>query len=177
AVAPHDSDRVIAGTNAGSIFSTATATSATSTTDWTRVEPRAGWVSSLTFDPVDPSTIYATYAGFGGKHVWKSTDGAATWAAIDGSGDATLPDIPVHSLAVDPVRRDRLYLGTDLGVFVSLDGGAHWNVENTGFPDVVTEWVTVAQGERGPAVYAFTHGRGAWRAELAPETRRRSVRR
>lgn len=177
AVAPHQSDRVIAGTTTGAIYSTMAATAATATSEWTRVQPREGWVSSLNFDPVDASIIYATYAGFGGRHVWRSADNGMTWSAIDGAGDAALPDIPVHSLALDPSRRDRLYLGTDLGVFVSVDGGGHWNVEDTGFTQVVTEWVTVAQGARGPAVYAFTHGRGAWRAELAPETRRRAVRR
>jgi hypothetical protein len=41
----------------------------------------------------------------------------------------------------------------------------------------VTEWVFVGQGERGPAVYAFTHGRGAWRAELVEAGRRRLIRR
>lgn len=177
AVAPRLSDRVIAGTTTGAIYSNNAATTATAASVWTRVQPRDGWVSSLNFDPNDASILYATYAGFGGRHVWKSIDGGATWSAIDGTGNGELPDIPVHSLAVDPTRGGHLYLGTDLGVFVSVDGGAHWNVEQTGFASVVTEWVTIAQGARGPAVYAFTHGRGAWRAELAPEGRRRAVRR
>jgi hypothetical protein len=84
----------------------------------------------------------------------------------------------VHSLAVDPTRPDRLYLGTDLGVFVSLDRGRTWAVENTGFANAITETVLVAQGEYGPAVYAFTHGRGAWRAELQFQSKpkRRAVR-
>ncbi|HEY8712951.1 MAG TPA: hypothetical protein VIM68_08760 [Thermoanaerobaculia bacterium] len=176
AVAPRQSDRVVAGSTTGAIYMTSIGTTATDTTEWTRVQPREGWVSSLAFDPNDASILYATYAGFGGQHVWKSIDAGNTWTSIDGAGDASVPDIPVHSLVVDPSRPDRLYLGTDLGVFVSTDGGANWIVENTGFAAVVTEWVTVGQGERGPAVYAFTHGRGAWRAELAPGARRRAVR-
>jgi photosystem II stability/assembly factor-like uncharacterized protein len=176
AIAPKQSDFVIAGTTDGSIYRTSNASIATASTSWTRVQPREGWVSSMTFDPRDASTLYATFAGFGGQHVWKSTDRGASWSSIDGSGDASLPDIPIHSLAVDPTRPGRLYLGTDLGVFVTEDGGGSWSVENTGFAAVVTEWVTIAQGERGPAIYAFTHGRGAWRAELTPATKRRSVR-
>src|SRR6185436_5972411 len=106
----------------------------------------------------------------------KSSDGGANWTALDGSGNGALPDIPVHSIAIDPTRPTRLYLGTDLGIFVSTDGGATWNVENTGFAAVVTETVLIAQGDRGPAVYAFTHGRGAWRTELTPvPPRRRAV--
>lgn len=177
AVAPGNSNRVIAGTNEGHILGTPQALSATSATAWTVVKPRDGFVSSIAFEPYDPSVVYATYAGFGGAHVWRSLDGGATWTSIDGSGDGALPDIPVHSIAVDPRRRERLYLGTDLGVFVSIDDGRTWAVENTGFAAAVTEWVTIGAGQNGPAIYAFTHGRGAWRAELVkPGPRRRAVR-
>lgn len=174
AVHPDDSDVVLAGTAGGHIARNTAATSATDATPWTLVQPREGFVSSVVFDPAEPSTIYATYAGFGGAHVWVSNDGGATWSARDGN----LPDLPVHSIAVDPTDRDRLYLGTDLGVFVSLNRGLTWAVENTGFANAVTEAVFIAPGASGPAVYAFTHGRGAWRAELVFTTqpRRRGVR-
>ncbi|HSP34922.1 MAG TPA: hypothetical protein VLU46_11450 [Thermoanaerobaculia bacterium] len=155
------SDMVFAGTTAGSIYNGAQ-----------RVHPRDGWVSSIALDPTNASTMYATYAGFGGAHVWRSVDRGATWNAIDGT---TLPDIPIHSIAVDPWRPTRLYLGTDLGVFATVDGGAHWTPET--FAPVVTEMVVIGQGARGPALYAFTHWRGAWRAELSPSGgRSRAVR-
>ncbi|HET7433314.1 MAG TPA: hypothetical protein VFN10_01240 [Thermoanaerobaculia bacterium] len=173
AVAPGLSKRVIAGTSTGEIARNDNAKTATSATKWTVTSPRAGFVSSIAFDPTNVDTVYATYAGFEGPHVYRSTNAGATWQSIDGN----LPAIPTHSLAVDPTRPNRLYLGTDLGVFVSLDNGANWSVENTGFAAVVTEWLTIAQGAHGPAVYAFTHGRGAWRAELvAAGPRKRSVR-
>ncbi|HKO59349.1 MAG TPA: hypothetical protein VJ276_26010 [Thermoanaerobaculia bacterium] len=169
AVAPGHADRVLAGTNAGVLLRTDQATTANATTEWARVSPRSGYVSSIAFDPFNADVVYATYAGFGGSHVWKSTDAGITWSALDNG----LPDIPVHSLAIDPTQTTRLYLGTDLGIFASTDGGASWEVENTGFAAVVTECVVIGQGVRGPAVYAFTHGRGAWRAELTTGTRRR----
>jgi hypothetical protein len=173
AVAPGNPNLVLMGTNQGLIARSDAALAATATSAWPTVQPRAGWVSAIQFDAIDANVVYATYAGFGGKHVWKSTDAGLTWSSIDGA----LPDMPVHSIAIDPTRRDRLFLGTDLGVFVSTDGGTTWNVENTGFAAVVTEWVTIGQGSRGPAIYAFTHGRGAWRAELTPAgPRRRSTR-
>ena len=61
-----------------------------------------------------------------------------------------------------------------MGIFVSIDGGASWAVEST-FPRVITEALVLASSARGPALYAFTHGRGAWRAELAPPVRRRAA--
>jgi photosystem II stability/assembly factor-like uncharacterized protein len=174
AVQPGNSERVLAGLATGQIARVDNATTATTATEWTLVQPRAGFVSSLAFDTKDTKVVYATYAGFGGPHVWRSTDAGTTWTSLDGN----LPDLPVHSIAVDPTRTGRLYLGTDLGVFVTLDGGQTWNVENTGFANAVTEAVVIAQGASGPAIYAFTHGRGAWRAELVLNgPKRRSMRR
>jgi photosystem II stability/assembly factor-like uncharacterized protein len=170
AVDSSSSDHVIAGMNDGTIAVTRAATSASLNSIWTTVKPRAGFVSSITFDPLHPAVVYATYAGFGGgAHLWRSLDGGASWIAFDNG----LPDMPLHSLAIDPTRAGRLYLGTDLGVLVSIDGGATWLVEETGFPAAITEALTIAPGPRGLALYAFTHGRGAWRADLSVTTRRR----
>ncbi len=177
AIAPGNSDRIVVGTNQGTIARTNNASLSTPVTSWATAHPRDGFVTSIAFDPSDTNVVYATYAGFGGTHVWMSTDGGATWSPRDGVDASALPDIPVHSIAVDPTNGDRLYLGTDLGVFVSLDRGQHWSVENTGFAAVVTETVFIGPGAYGPAVYAFTHGRGAWRAELTIlGPRRRGVR-
>ena len=48
-------------------------------------------------------------------------------------------------------------------MFTSIDGGATWAVENTGFANVVTE---ALRPREGPTLFAFTHGRGAWRVNL-----------
>jgi photosystem II stability/assembly factor-like uncharacterized protein len=169
AVAPGDSDRVLAGTTFGDIVRSDIATLADGDTAWEGSRPRSGWVSWLAFDPEDPNVAYATYARFGGNHVWKSADGGATWRPLDGSGPGRLPNIPVHSLVVDPRDSRRLYLGTDLGVFVSLEGGKSWAVENTGFAAAVTESLALATDAGGtPYLFAFTHGRGAWRVPLNP---------
>ena len=167
AVAPTDSNIVFAGTNRGTIYSTREADTANTATVWQGVRPRSGFVSSLAFDPLDADVVYATYAGFGGRHVWKSLDGGISWDGIDGRGTFRLPDIPIHSLVIDPENRDRLYVGTDLGVFVSLDGGESWAIEITGFARAVTEWLALG-GTTGREryLYAFTHGRGAWRVAL-----------
>ncbi|MGD9253043.1 MAG: hypothetical protein PVG92_03835, partial [Holophagae bacterium] len=169
AVAPANSQEVVVGTTDGFIYRNSAALEANGSTDWTSSRPRDGFVSSLAFDPLQPGVIYATYAGFGGHHVWRSEDRGATWQAIDGSGASAIPDIPVHSLVVDPGSSERLYIGTDLGVFTSWDRGQTWAVENTGFANSVTEWLALGKDEEGaPLLFAFTHGRGAWRVALDP---------
>ncbi len=126
-------------------------------------------MSSLAFEPGSQDVVYATYAGFGGRHVWRSDDFGETWEAIDGSAASAIPDIPVHSVVVDPDNVRRIYIGTDLGVFTSGNGGLTWAVENTGFANAVTEWLAIGDGPDGrPMLFAFTHGRGAWRVDLAP---------
>ncbi len=166
-VSPVDPRRVLVGLNNGFIHRQDNALGADGSTDWPFARPREGFVSWLAWDPVDADVAYATYAGFGGVHVWKTTDSGANWIGMDGSGATGLPDIPIHSLVVDPDDRDRIYLGTDLGVFVSVDGGLNWAVENTGFANVVTESLSVNKPAVGPAaLFAFTHGRGAWRVQL-----------
>jgi photosystem II stability/assembly factor-like uncharacterized protein len=160
---------MLVGTNSGTIYRTTNATTATSSTAWTPSKPRDGFVSSIT---IAANVIYATYAGFGGTHVWRSLDGGAVWQPLDGQGETSIPDIPVHALAFDAAH---VYLGTDLGIFISTDGGAHWSAEES-FPRVITESIVLGNGPRGSALFAFTHGRGAWRVDLAPVPRRRAVR-
>lgn len=129
--------------------------------------PRRGWVTSIAFDPLDDSVLYATYGNFGGAHVFRSSNGGASWHSLDGAGPHGLPDIPVHSIVVDPDDQQRLYLGTDLGVMVSLDGGRTWMTEETGFGPAVTMWLALIRTPAGQKqLFAFTHGRGAWRVTL-----------
>jgi hypothetical protein len=162
-----ESNHVIAGTHRGDFVSTRSALSATAATDWVATRPRDGWMTSVSFDPRNTNTIYATYGNFGGAHVYRSADGGASWSALAGFGSGMLPDIPVHSIVVDPDDGSRLYLGTDLGVFVSTDRGARWMAEETGFGPVVTEWLALQRDTAGrKRLYAFTHGRGVWRVEL-----------
>jgi photosystem II stability/assembly factor-like uncharacterized protein len=170
AVHPADSQTVLVGTSEGSIHRNDRALEAGASTGWPAVRPRDGFVSWIAHDPISSEVVYASYAGFGGPHLWRSRDGGSSWQPIDGSGDSALPDIPVHSVAVDPTDTANLYLGTDLGVFTSQDGGEQWAVENTGFATAVTEALELGSDAAGnPWLFAFTHGRGAWRVALGPE--------
>jgi subtilase family serine protease len=169
AVAAGPGDRVLAGTSAGCVFNTVNALETTGSTRWTRGAGLPdGFVSSVAFHPDDVNTAYATYSTFGVPHVWKSTDGGATWTNIDGAGATAIPDVPVNAIAVDPNSPTRLYVGSDVGVFSSMDGGQTWAVENTGFANVVTEHLATGYIGGAPYLFAFTHGRGAWRTALVP---------
>ncbi|MGE0885897.1 MAG: BACON domain-containing carbohydrate-binding protein [Blastocatellales bacterium] len=167
AIAPTDSNRMLVGMGDGYILRNDAALTSNSSTSWPAVQVRSGWVSSIAFDPNNKDIAYATFSTFGGAHVYRTVDGGVNWTIADGSsGSNRIPDIPVHSLAIDPSNTARLYVGTDVGVFVSNDGGANWAVEAMGFANAITETVKIHVAAGVTSIYAFTHGRGAWRTMI-----------
>ncbi|PYP72789.1 MAG: hypothetical protein DMD41_08025, partial [Gemmatimonadetes bacterium] len=66
----------------------------------------------------------------------------------------------VHMVAEDPVRRGLLYAGTESGVYVTMDDGAHWLPLQTNLPHAPVSWVAV-QPHFHDLVVA-TYGRGLW---------------
>ena len=122
----------------------------------------ASYISSITVHPNDNSTVFVTISTFGVKHLWKTTDAGLSWTSLDGT---TIPDIPAHSLFIDPLNTDHLYLGTDLGVLYSGNGGSSWESINTeGMANVVVEHLAYQHSTR--RLFAFTHGRGVFYVEL-----------
>ena len=166
AISPRDNAIVFAGTEKGHILRTTNGLDAVNAIAFTTTRPRQGWVTSITVDPTS-GAVYATYGNFGGAHVFRSVDNGETWHSLDGSGPDGLPDIPVHSIVVDPDDQQRLYLGTDLGVMTSIDGGNTWMSEETGFGPAVTMWLSLIRTPSGrKQLFAFTHGRGVWRVTV-----------
>ena len=170
AVAPGDPNYMVFGTELGFVFRSDAALSAEKTTTWQSAQPRSGYLSRLAFDPINPEIVYATYSRFKSSaaqsHVYRSTDGGATWTGIDGSGQTGLPDIPVFSIIADPRNPTNLYLGTDIGVFVSLDSGATWSRDDNPFATAVTETLVLDRSAGQSTLFAFTHGRGVWKVTL-----------
>ena len=88
-------------------------------------------------------------------YAWRTTDTGKSWVSIA----AGLPaSAVVHVVREDPVRRGLLYAGTELGVFVSFDDGAHWSPLQRGLPVTPIHDLTV----HGNDLVAATHGRGFW---------------
>ena len=165
ASSPIDQNKVLIGMSDGYILRNSAAQSADSTTNWAFVQPRTVAVTSLAWDPSDATsnTCYATYATFSGNSVYKSTNAGATWSLIVGVSPNNLPAVPALSVVVDPSNPSAIYVGTDLGVFSTQNGGATWSKEVTNFANVSAAWLAI-DGQR--RLYAFTHGRGAWRTPL-----------
>ncbi len=116
----------------------------------------------LAVDPTDEATVYLAVSGFGSSHLYRSTNYGATWKDLD---RGRLPDVPATAVAIDPRFPEHIYVGNDLGVFITLDGGEHWVPLDKGLPDAVL----VADLSVSPAnrkLRVATHGQGVFERDL-----------
>ena len=137
---------------------------------WTELDPGLPprkWVAELVASEHDESTVYMAQNGKRdddfAPYLWKSTDFGDTWTSIVNN----LPSGPVNVIKEDPENPRVLYVGTDLGVYVSLDGGEEWHALPGG--DLPTSYFhdLVVHPEEDILV-AVTHGRGAWALDVRP---------
>jgi hypothetical protein len=125
-----------------------------------------GVISSMAWDPNNLEVAYATVSIFDNDTVLKTEDHGQTWTPMMGTGLTALPRIPARSVVVNPADSNQVFVGTDLGVFTSVDGGASWYRENTGFANVSVNSLRI-NANPPYKLFAFTHGRGAWVTDLA----------
>ncbi|UCE39845.1 MAG: hypothetical protein JSV17_10180, partial [Candidatus Aminicenantes bacterium] len=137
--------------------------------------PYQKWVSKMVASAYDMGTVYMTQNGKRdddfNPYIWKSTDFGETWEDISGN----IPLGPVNVIREDPVDRNILYVATDVGVYVTKDGGKKWDVLGGNLPSVYA--LDLIIHPRDNIVVIATHGRGMWAidAEAVNEksTRRR----
>jgi photosystem II stability/assembly factor-like uncharacterized protein len=106
----------------------------------------------------DPNTAYLTIGGFTASNkVFMTFNGGSTWTNITKTG---LPAVPVNCIAYQNNTNNRLYVGTDLGVYYTNDSLNTWLPFNNGLPNTVVtdlEFQYLAGMLR-----ASTYGRGVW---------------
>jgi len=95
-------------------------------------------------------------------YVWMSTDFGRTWRDISQG----VPLGPVNVIREDPVDRNILYLGTDLGVYISKDRGKTWNVLGGNLPSSYVHDLIIHP--RDNIIVIATHGRGMWVMDADP---------
>ncbi len=122
------------------------------------------WITRVMTDEFDENTIYVTCSGFRWDertpHVLKSTNLGTDWTDIT----SNLPDMPVNCIAQDPQFQGRLFVGTDTGIFYSLDDGAFWLNMNNGMPNVPMTGLEVHQPSR--TLLAGTYGVSSFKFDL-----------
>ncbi len=129
----------------------------------------SGRLSGLATHPDEPNTAFVLFSQPGAPKVYRTTDLGETWQdlsgfehATDGSSTNGFPDVAVYDLLVLPDAPSVLWVGTEIGLFVSFDDGASWSFDDT-FPAVAVWQMRVAEDE----VVLATHGRGVWSVDLS----------
>ncbi|HEX9253114.1 MAG TPA: T9SS type A sorting domain-containing protein, partial [Ignavibacteriaceae bacterium] len=161
AVAPTNSNVIYVGTDDAHVW-----VSSDNGINWMDVS--AGlperWVTRVVVDPGDENIIYATFSGLKWRdpqpHVFRSTNKGIDWTDISGN----LPDAPVNAFAVDNNYSNRLYLGSDVGMYVSFDTGQSWEVLGEGLPVLPVGDIKIHPTENFLA--AGTYGRSMYKIDL-----------
>ena len=122
--------------------------------------PEGAFVSRIVPSRFDANTVYLTvdnhrlndYA----THIWVSHDVGNTWESLNGnlSGEA------VKTMTEDTKNADVLYIGTETGIFLSIDRGKSWRRWKANFPTVRVDELTIHP--RDNALLVATHGRALW---------------
>ncbi len=89
-------------------------------------------------------------------HVYRTRDLGRTWEALSTEGVAGY----CHVVREDPVNPDLLFLGTERGLFITVDGGRHWAQYREDFPVVPVNDLVIHPREHDLVI--ATHGRGIW---------------
>jgi photosystem II stability/assembly factor-like uncharacterized protein len=140
------------------------------------------WVSFVEPSPHDAATAFATFDGHRlgdmATYVYRTTDFGATWSslvppraatadgadqpALDPDKDPGAPGITgfAHVVRQDPVNPDLLFVGTELGLFLSIDGGGGWTRFEGNLPPVPVHDLDIHPRDHDLVI--GTHGRGVY---------------
>ncbi len=134
--------------------------------DWTRIDvsdlpgvPERAYVNDIKADLFDADTAYVALDAHKTGHfqplLFKSSDRGRTWTSIAGD----LPDRHlVWRVVQDHVDRQLMFTGTEFGVFVTLDGGGHWEKLDGGAPTIAFRDLAIQRREND--LVGATFGRG-----------------
>ena len=128
------------------------------------------WVARVLASRWAADTVYCVQTGYReddfAPYLWRSKDRGKTWTPIVG-------DLPMESLNVvreDPKDARTLYVGTDMGVFVTRDAdapeGPHWETLGNDLGHLPVHDLAIHEGD--DEIVAATHARGLFTMPLAP---------
>ncbi|UCG75285.1 MAG: hypothetical protein JSV95_11195 [Gemmatimonadota bacterium] len=134
---------------------------------WTSIEesipdvPANTWIPHIEPSPFAAGTAFVVFDNHRRSdwtpYVYQTTDFGQGWRRVAGEDD-----VRGYALSVtqDPVDPDLLFLGTEFGLHVSLDGGETWFKWTHGVPTVAVRDLVVQPREHD--LVLGTHGRAAY---------------
>ena len=132
--------------------------------NWTEISkglPVNAHVSRIVTSKYNESAVYITLSDRRedniNPYIYKSNDYGKTWLPVN----SNLPPSPVNVIREDPLQKNILYCGTDMGVYESSDGGKQWIALNNNLPASVSVQDLFIHPKTNQLVIA-TYGRGIY---------------
>jgi photosystem II stability/assembly factor-like uncharacterized protein len=121
--------------------------------------PKNTYVSAILASQHDENVVYAAFNnhknGDFKPYLLKSTDKGKSWTSIA----SNLPERgSVHCIAEDFINRDLLFVGTEFGIFVSLNGGKEWIQMKGGLPTIAVRDIAIQKRENDLVIATFGRG-------------------
>ncbi|MDP9203812.1 MAG: hypothetical protein M3P26_18055, partial [Gemmatimonadota bacterium] len=131
--------------------------------------PKKTWVNRVEPSHFDTATVYVAFDNHRENdfhpYLYVSNDFGKTFRSTANNLPTGGADF-VHVIREDPAKRDLLFVGTDVGAYVSTDRGASWQRFMTGLPTVPVHDLKIHPRDR--ELIAATHGRSIWIVDIAP---------
>lgn len=132
--------------------------------NWIKYEKFSGvpamtFVNYITPSQHDVNTVYACFDGRKNSsdfkpYLIKSTDKGKTWSSIA----SNLPSGTVYCIIEDPIDANILFIGTEWGVWTTIDGGEKWVQIKNGLPTIQVKELTIQERENDLVVATFGRG-------------------
>lgn len=124
------------------------------------------WVSRVVASRHELGSVYVSLTGYRDddfeKYLFMSRDFGKNWTSISGN----LPSEPINVVREDPQHKDILYVGTDLGVYCTLDRGQTWHSLSHHLPTTPVYDLVIHPRENEMVI--GTHGRSCFILDIKP---------
>ena len=122
--------------------------------------PELSGIYEIEVSPHDAATVYLAITRYRkaddySPYLLKTADYGKTWKRLD--GDFPKDEI-TRTIREDTQRKGLLFVGTETGIYTSIDDGKEWRRVNLNMPPVPVHDIEVKNGD----LIVATHGRGFW---------------
>lgn len=119
-------------------------------------------INYIAVSNTDPNNLWVVFSGYSsGNKVYHSINAGSTWTNVSG----TLPNMPVNTIVYENGSANRVYIGTDIGVYYRDDNTTDWVYYNDGLANVMVHELEI--NYTSDKLVAATYGRGIYETDLA----------
>ena len=161
APAPSDEEVIYAGTTHSNVWVTKDGGA-----NWINISENLPnrWVTRIVVDWQDPAIAYVSFSGLRWdsnlSYIFKTTNYGESWTDITNN----LPQLPVNCIEVNKNDSNMLFVGSDIGVYVSKNGGESWQASGLGLPNAPAYDLKVHYKDN--LLFVGTYGRSAYKISL-----------